>query len=362
MTDPSQPSSAARNALMATASRHWHRIGVALFCGVVGHAAWALSPADLAAGAAERDAQAQALARARAATVGVQSVAVEDARSSETLGRERRGSGVVIGRDGLVLTIGYLLLEADSVDLVLDDERKVPARVVAYDLASGFGLLQPLTPFAPAPAPLGRSATVTVDEPLLIVSGADGSAASLARLVSQRAFSGFWEYHIDSALFTVPPHPNHSGAGLFNANGELLGIGSLAVNNAAGPARGRVPGNMFVPVDLLKPILSELRERGAARSSTRAWIGVNCVEQDGVVRVVRVNRDSPAEDAGLQPGDRIVRIDSTEVNSLESLYKTLWRDGAEREVTLDIRRDEVAQTVRLRSLDRMRTLSKPQGI
>jgi serine protease Do len=362
MTDRSLAASTVHRSLAAPGSRHWHRLSAALLCGVMGCATWAQSPIDLVAGAAERDARAQALARARAAIVGVQSTTVEDARSNESLGRERSGSGVVVGRDGLVLTIGYLVLEADSVDLVLDDDRKVPARVVAYDLASGFGLLQALTPFTLGPVPLGRSANVTASEPLLIVSGADGAALTLARLVSRRAYSGYWEYHIDDALFTAPPHRDHSGAGLFNADGELLGIGSLAVGAAAGPTRGRVAGNMFVPIDLLKPILSELREHGTAHSSTRAWIGVNCVEQDGVVRVVRVNRDSPAEYAGLQPGDRIVRIDGTDVHSLESLYRTLWRDGAEREVTLDIRRDEVSQTLRLRSQDRMKTLRQPQGI
>jgi len=329
--------------------------------------ATALSPALAQAvppepGSADFKAKAEALARANAAVVGVRSTAVDEAGSIDTLGRDRRGSGVLIDADGLVLTIGYLILEADRVDIVVEGERTVPARVVAYDLASGFGLLQALAPVRVAPVALGRSAGLNGDEPLVIASGGADGELSLARMVSQRPFSGYWEYHIDGALFTVPPRTDHSGAGLFNLDGELIGIGSLVVMDALGPSGGRMPGNMFVPIDLLKPILGELRSQGASRDSTRAWLGMNCVETGDGVQVVRVTRNSPAEKAGLQPGDQIVSIDDASVAALETLYKTLWRDGAEREVTLVIRRDGQMRTLKLQSLDRMKTLRKPQGI
>lgn len=294
--------------------------------------------------------------------VAVYSEAVDEAGSIATLGALRRGSGVVIGDDGLVLTIGYLILEAERVDLVVEGARRVPARVVAYDLASGFGLLQALAPLRVAPVALGRSTSASGDEPLMVASGGAEGELSLARLVSQRAFSGYWEYHIDAALFTVPPRTDHSGAGLFNLDGELLGIGSLVVSDAMGPAAGRLPGNMFVPVDLLKPILAEMRARGASRGSTRAWLGLNCAESAGEVRVLRVTRESPAELAGVLPGDRILRIDGAEVGALETLYKTLWRDGAERDVVLTVRRAGEVQTLTVHALDRMKTLRKPQGI
>ena len=313
-------------------------------------------------GSPDFKAKAEALARAHSAVVGVRSTAVDDAGSIDTLGRERQGSGVLIDADGLVLTIGYLILEADHVDLVIEGERTVPARVVAYDLASGFGLLQALAPVRVAPVALGRSEGLNGDEPLMIASGGSDGGLSLARMVSQRAFSGYWEYHIDGALFTVPPRSDHSGAGLFNLDGELLGIGSLVVMEALGAGQGRMPGNMFVPIDLLKPILAEMRSQGASRVSTRAWLGLNCVEANGGVQVVRVTRDGPAERAGLQPGDRILRIDGAEVAALETLYKTLWRDSAEREVTLVIRRGGETQTLTLKAIDRMKTLRKPQGI
>jgi len=312
---------------------------------------------------ARLEAHKEALARANAAVVGLQVVAVEDARSIATLGKERQGSGVLIGDDGMVLTIGYLILEADQVDLVAGDGRRVPARVVAYDLASGFGLVQALAPLGIAPAPLGVSAAVASDEPLLFASGGDERDLSLARMVSRRPFSGYWEYHIEGALFTAPVRTDHSGAGLFNANGELVGVGSLVVGNASDGSGPVTRGNMFVPVDLLKPILAELKARGSSRNSNRAWLGLNCVEVGGQVHVVRLSADSPAEAAGVQPKDVIVAIDGVRVADLASMYRTLWRgDRPDRDVALDILRDGQAMRLSVHAVDRMMTLSRPRGV
>jgi serine protease Do len=304
-----------------------------------------------------------ALTRANAAVVGVQVTAAEGARSAQTLGRQRSGSGVVIGADGLVLTIGYLMLEADTIQIVTQDNKSLPARAVAYDLATGFGLVRPLLPMrGVVPVALGSHAELKAGDALMAATGGEDGDVNMTQLVSKRPFSGYWEYHIEAALFTSPPIGNHSGAPLFNQRGELLGIGSLFVGNALGDTR-RLPGNMFVPVDLLKPIFTELRERGASRASTRPWLGVNCAEADGIVRVIRVSRDSPAEDAGLQPGDEIARVDGTEVHDLETFYKTLWkRSTVEGDVRIDINRGSRAQSLTVRSIDRMKALVRPGGI
>jgi S1-C subfamily serine protease len=330
--------------------------------------AWALLawPAVHAEGQADPTLQARALERAQRAVLGVQAVAVEDARSARTLGRARSGSGVLIDRDGLVLTIGYLVLEAEQVMLTRDDGRPVPARVLAYDLATGFGLVQALVPLGLEPAPLGRADGVDPQAPLMVASGGDDGAVSVAQLVARRPFSGYWEYHIDDALFTAPPRRDHSGAGLFNAAGELVGIGSLLVADAAGDAGSggaRRSGNMFVPVDLLVPILADLKRDGIGAASRRAWLGLNCAEVGGQLRVVRVTDDSPADVAGLEVGDRILRIDGTEVASLAALWQALWTGGApERAVQLLIERGAVQQPLTVHSVDRMKTLRRSQGI
>jgi S1-C subfamily serine protease len=315
-----------------------------------------------AAAPTELETQSKALERAANAVVGVQTLAVPDARSNSTLGRVRQGSGVVIGPEGLVLTIGYLILEADQVQLLLDDGRTLPARVVGYDLATGFGLLAPLAPIGIPPVPLGASRAVTAADNLLVVSGQPSGQLSAARMVSRRVFAGYWEYRIDDALFTSPARTDHSGAGLFNPRGELVGIGSLVVNNAKGNDSPALPGNMFVPVDLLRPIMSEMRREGASAASRRAWLGINGVEHAGQVRVLRVTEDSPAQAAGLRVGDRIRSIDGTEVNTLEALWMRLWNGAPERDVSLEIERGADRQTVNVRTVDRNRQLRRTGGV
>jgi len=329
----------------------------------------ALLTAGLAAAQAQTDRPpadaetSRALERAANAVVGVQAMAVSGARSAGMLGQARQGSGVVIGADGLVLTIGYLILEAEQVQLLTDDQRRIPARVVAYDLATGFGLVRALAPLKLEPVPLGRGQALAASQPLMIVSGGEGGTISAARLVSRRSFAGYWEYLVDDALFTAPARPDHSGAGLFNERGELVGIGSLFVSDAAGRDAPRLPGNMFVPLDLLPPILPELLARGRSARSDRAWMGVNCVEDGGRVRIVRVTEDSPADVAGLEVGDLILRLDGQPVAALDGLWRALWqRSESRRAVQLEIERSGRAQSVTVHTVERAATLRRAEGV
>lgn len=308
-----------------------------------------------------------ALTKANAAVVGVRVNVAEGARSVETLGRQRSGSGVVIGPDGLILTIGYLMMEASSIQVVTSDNKTVPAQAVAYDLATGFGLIKPLLPLRGVqPVSLGSLSDLSPGESLMAATGAqaDGDEAdvTMTQMVSKRAFSGYWEYHLDAAVFTSPPISNHSGAPLFNQRGELIGIGSLFVPDAMGGNR-RLPGNMFVPVDLLKPVLTEMQQTGSTKFSRRPWVGLTSSEQSGRVQIVRVNKDSPAKAAGLEPGDVVLAVDGTKVATLEAFYKKLWdRAQPDTEITLTVLQGADIKTIKLNAVDRMSTMRKPDGI
>ena len=324
-----------------------------------------------AASAADSQSIMSALTKANAAVVGVKVTAVDGARSAQTLGLNRRGSGVVIGADGLVLTIGYLMLEAQQIEIITQEGKALPAVAVAYDLATGFGLIKPLLPLrGVAPVSLGSLQDLKAGEPLMAATGAsldgDEGGVSMTRLVSRRAFSGTWEYHLDAALFTSPPVSsgggNHSGAPLFNRRGELIGIGSLLVADALGENK-RNPGNMFVPTDLLKPILAELQQSGSSKQSARAWLGVTSTDQGGRVQVMRVSEGSPADVAGIKPGAVVQAIDGVEVTTLEAFYKKLWaRESPEQPVKLTVREGNEVKTIDVTPQNRMLSLKKPAGI
>jgi serine protease Do len=311
-----------------------------------------------------------ALARANAAVVGIKVTASDGARSAETLGQKRNGSGVLIAPDGLILTIGYLMLEAEQIEIVTQDNKTLPARAVAYDLATGFGLLRPLLPLRNVSvAVLGNTEALAPGEPLMAAIGPqadDEGDVSMTQLVSRRAFSGNWEYHIESALFTSPPvlanGGNHSGAPLFNQKGELMGIGSLFVSDASGQNR-RLPGNMFVPVDLLRPILAELQQSGTSVKSRRPWLGLTSKDDGGRIQIMRVSKDSPAQLAGIGSGDVVMAVDGAPVATLEDFYKKLWNRAApDAEINLTVLQGSEVKTIVLKAQDRLLTLKKPSGI
>lgn len=311
--------------------------------------------------------QLQAFARANAAVVGIRVGVADGARSAESLGKERSGSGVVIGQGGLILTIGYLTLDAQAIQIVTQDNKTLPAQSVAYDQATGFGLIRTVLPLQGIePVALGSLGELEPGTALMAATGAqtdgDDGEVGMVRLVSKRAFSGYWEYHIESAAFTSPPIGNHSGAPLFNQRGELVGIGSLFVGDAMGGNRN-LPGNMFVPVDLLKPILDEMQRTGSSSRSHRPWIGISSAEKEGRVQIVRISKGSPAQEAGLVPGDLVLAVDGAKVATLEQLYKKLWdRPRPDADIALTVLQGADLRTITIRSVDRMRTLRKPDGV
>lgn len=286
------------------------------------------------------------------AIVRVKAKIVANARSLQALGAQREGTGVLV-REGYVATIGYLVIEAESIEVTGADGISVPATLAGYDHASGFGVLRLLAPLAGKPLPLGDSGALAEREPVMAASYGGGEGVSLVYVVSRRPFSGSWEYLLDSAIFTYPPVMNWSGAALVSAKGELLGVGSLIVGDAAGGG-AQSPGNMFVPVDLLKPILEDLIARGRAAGPVRPWLGVNAEELRGRLFVTRVSPEGPAERAGLRSGDIVVGVGGEEVFSLADFYRKIWARGAAGvEVPLRVLQGVQVKEVTVRSIDRV---------
>lgn len=284
------------------------------------------------------------------AIVKVTTHSVPDARSADSLGTAREGTGVLIGENGLVLTIGYLIVEADDVQITDYKGRVSPATVVAYDQTSGFGLVRTLVPLDATPIVLGDSAKTSEREPVLIAT-AGGEGASFAWIVSKRPFTGNWEYRLDYALFTSPPTADWSGAALIDGNGKLLGIGSLIVREAT-DVDPKLPGNVFVPIDLLKPILADLVRQGHRAGPARPWLGVAADELHGHLLVTKVSPDGPADRAGVAVGDIILGVGSDPVHNQDEFYQHVWaKRQAGDEVPLKVLKGVDVKEIKVRSID-----------
>src|SRR5712675_2095166 len=240
------------------------------------------------------------LDRVLSSVVGLHSIVPPDASTAETLGIERAGNGVVID-DGLVLTIGYLITEAETVWLHLGDGRVVEGHALGFDGESGFGLVQALGRLDLEPLPIGSSAAVEPGD-RIVMGGVGGRTRSLAgRIAARQEFAGYWEYLLDAALFTYPAHPNWGGAGLISTKGELIGIGSLQLERERGGRPEHL--NMVVPIDLLKPVLDDLRKFGRVNKPARPWLGMLTTEIDNRVVVIGISAKGPAARAELKAGD-----------------------------------------------------------
>ena len=309
--------------MMAYSVKRW----LARFCLGVFVAAFAAGPLA----AAEKDLTENVIS----SVVAISAIIPDDARTVRTLGGMRSGSGIVIDDDGLVLTIGYLILEAEKAAVTNAEGELVPAALVAYDHATGFGLLRAEQPLGLNPVKLGASADLSEGTNVIVVSKGGPMPVMRARVASRREFAGYWEYLLDNAIFTVPPFPQY-GAALIDRDGRLVGVGSLMVNDAAGPD-APVPGNMFVPIDLLKPILDELLEKGRVSATSHPWLGIYTNENKGRVIVVRLATDGPAAEAGIRPGDIIIGVGGRRVSGIADFYRKIRaQGGAGAEIPIDL--------------------------
>jgi S1-C subfamily serine protease len=298
------------------------------------------------------------LERALSAVVGLHSIIPPDAFTADTLGTERAGNGVLIG-DGLVLTIGYLITEAEAVWLHLGDGRMVEGHALGFDFETGFGLVQALGRIDLEPLPIGSSSAAQIDN-RVVVGGVGGRTRSLAgRIVARQEYAGYWEYLLDEAIFTYPAHPNWGGTALISGAGELIGIGSLQLERErAGRAEHL---NMVVPIDLLKPVLDDLRKFGRVNKPSRPWLGMLSHEIENKVVVVGISPKGPAARAELKVGDVILAVKGAKVSGLAQLYRKLWALGpAGVDVPLTLYRGGDTFEVTVKSSDRAKFLKAPR--
>ncbi len=287
-----------------------------------------------------------------ASVVRVKARALPDARSNATLGSQREGSGVIIDDKGHILTIGYLVIEADAIEVTTADGKTSPATLAGYDHATGFGLLRAALPLGAKPIDLGTSAELALREPVMVAPHGGREFVNLAYVVSKRQFAGSWEYLLDSAIFISPPTLAWAGSALISREGKLVGIGSLLVRDSEETGTP-LPGNMFVPIDLLKPIVADLIGNGRVAGLPRPWLGMATEELQGHLFVTRVSPEAPADKAGVRRGDIVVGVGADRVTSHDELYRKLWSLGpAGTEVPLRLLQGASLKEIMVRSIDR----------
>jgi S1-C subfamily serine protease len=299
------------------------------------------------------------LDRALKSIVTVQSSIPEDAFTAQTLGEQRSGTGVVIRESGLVLTIGYLIMEAESVWLADADGRVTPGHALAIDGETGFGLVQALGPLDCPALELGRSSETNLGDSVTVAAGA-GTKPVRAMVVGKQEFAGYWEYFLDEAIFTSPAHPFWGGAGAIDANGRLIGIGSLHVEQLTAKSGPR-DINMIVPIDLLPPILDDLLAYGRVNKPARPWLGIFSAESGDEIIVASVAENGPAAAAGIRRGDILASVGGSEIEGLADFYRKVWTRGpAGVEIPLEIVRDGRAIGLRIQSADRSSFMKRPR--
>lgn len=294
----------------------------------------------------------QDIEKIQKAIVKIRAIVPSSARTAGSLGTEREGAGAVIDSSGLILTIGYLILEAESIEVVSSDGKVLEATFVAYDDNTGFGLVRAKEPPEVTPFKLGHSAEVKVGDTLVVAGFGGPEAVLLTTVVSRDEFTGYWEYLLEDAIYTVPSYPNYGGAALIGNDGSLLGIGSILTQFVMRGV-GVVSSNMFVPIDYLKPILADLISQGRSSNPRKPWLGFHAEETMGRVFVTRVSPDGPAEKAGLEVGDIVLTVDKKAVEGLSDFYRQVWAlGGAGAKVPLSVLQGTEIRSITIHSGDR----------
>ena len=292
--------------------------------------------------------------------VSVQSRIPSDAFTASVLGTERAGNGVVIRDDGLILTIGYLITEAEAIWLTDHTGSAVQGHVLGYDQESGFALVQALGQLNAEAIEIGKSASLNETDKVIIAGHGGVQNAVSAEIISIREFAGYWEYLLESAIFTTPAHPNWGGAGVIGENGDLVGIGSLFIQHEI-TGKEAADGNMIVPIDLLRPIYDDLLNIGRPNKKARPWLGLFGAEVEGSIVVAALTSDGPAHRADIRVGDIITAVSTKRVTTLANFFRQVWAQGeAGVEIPLEVDRDGEILDISITSVARTDMLKQPR--
>ena len=291
--------------------------------------------------------------------VKIDSIIPPEARTAQSLGTVRGGNGVVID-DKHILTIGYIVVEAETITITLPDGKKFPGELIGYDHTTGFGILRTIIQSNLTPLKIGDSDQLTKEDFLYVLPYLTEGRPSAVKMVSRRSFAGWWEYFLDKPIYTYPANSSFAGSALINEYGEVLGIGSLYVGDAAATGISS-PGNMFVPINDLKPILDDLIENGRRTKDIKPYMGLTSSDNTGQVKITRVNDNGPAAKAGFSVNDTILAVNSEKINNIEDFYKVVWSFGGPgTKLQFDIERNQEKLNIELTTMDRNDFFVKPK--
>jgi len=291
--------------------------------------------------------------------VKIDSIIPPEARTAQSLGTVRGGNGVVID-DKHILTIGYIVVEAETITITLPDGKKFPGELIGYDHTTGFGILRTIIQSDLTPLKIGDSDQLTKEDFLYVLPYLTEGRPSAVKMVSRRSFAGWWEYFLDKPIYTYPANSSFAGSALINEYGEVLGIGSLYVGDAAATGISS-PGNMFVPINDLKPILDDLIENGRRTKDIKPYMGLTSSDNTGEVKITRVNDNGPAAKAGFSVNDTILAVNNEKINNIEDFYKVVWSFGGPgTKLQFDIERNQKKLNIELTTMDRNDFFVKPK--
>ncbi len=270
-----------------------------------------------------------------------------DHPSTKILGNERLGSGVVVDPSGLILTVNYVVMGAQTISVAFQKGRRTKAEIVAQDFEVGLALIR-VNRQGLAAAEVGAGDVLERSDEVILLGAMQPQERRVTGgfVTYVGEYEGYWEYLIDHGIVSNAPNPGYGGGGLFTTTGRLAGTVSLNLNEIA-------RSSLAIPIDCYRSHRDELVHHGRVVSRPRrAWIGIFAhVVEEGVV-VAGVVPDGPGERGGLQDGDVIVSLNAEEVASRREFYMSLWRHEPGEPLTLEVMRDNKMRRFEVKGGDR----------